>query len=1078
MPRHAIGSALLLCLGLATIILMVGYAFLRSMSRAEMSGKSEMLIALAREAALCGTAHAEQQAMIDHYAASLPVAGNSGTQAVAAAPTFLDGPYRAPFVSLYRPNDVGPRYGNAVLYNPQVNADASGLLAPFFNRAASNGEFDKDWHDTVGAETLDGRGRYIEPGYLNLSRPDPSAVTPEPVSPVRFTDFAAAAPELDDGLFLDEHLRRITTGTVADRRKQARYRLRYTLGVIDLDGHLLSNPVADLDWDWRVQDNGYRKPPQWLDASAHAWLNMVACWPGSVATTAQRMSHIFRGRGVISNTDRKWMADDTDPLYGLPATFPWMFRTTAVSKQYYWGHHTANGEAGNWWRGLNHAVLPTNPLQGGRLYEYVAGTGPWDPKGPLNIRPSRDGGQVLTPIRQWKMGGGSADWLSGPKPYVHAYLGPQQSWFNQYCALSTFVPGSNPLLCDPVANSDGPNGTGLGPMANYLLIPTPFGRRLESVRQGQPLAHWYQGRVDTPWHVNLLTAPPQVVSSMILAYLPPELKTLYWNREDWYIKIGEEVRTGSDGKPYTVELFSPTVTSSKAISVTETKPGLDLLNDQLGNGFREFPAPSSPSPTTLVEAASEIKPDYFAVVAPWAATTAYRVGHAVSNGGNVYRCLGAGTSAGAGGPSGTGSAISDNSVTWGYICTTTISSLDTRWVQDRYPGPLCRGDSALPVADPTLAQGSDDLGELIDADTRGPGWCTHTGQPLVYMGGSDKYVGVVEAPPSSGIRYAVWQRIDTSKVFYKHSYFWDMAYALSQAISIARAGWVQYPSPVFNPAAGFNPATLRDPLAYDSIEEIDALFLRQLGESQASPGSFPANPIVLSKDYKTEWQFGTVYFTVSPTPAAHNIRSLRTADLLKTVSGASSADRAKVMERMLNDFRLSFLGASPKYSDTFRPLDFDGDGKAMCSAYMIHPSSTLEERNFQRTARWTAAPTGRGDPLTPFNGSDPLYAAAGPQVDDPRYGPRATPRFEPDPATPWFCATGCFFIGKSHYFRFICRGEVFDNYLMKPVATQTLEKVVALDPTPSEVPKLNPMQTLFQRWHYNIMTNDLPRQAR
>ena len=1065
MPRPTIGSALLLCLGLATIILMVGYAFLRSIGRAEMSGKSEMLIALAREAALCGTAHAEQQAMLDHYAAALPVAGNAGTQTVAVAPTFLDGPYRAPFVSLYRPNDAAPSYDFAVPYNPQSSDDAGALFAPFFYRTANAGEFNVSWHDTVGAETLNGRGRYLEPGYLNLTRPDPDLPAPQPVVPVRFTDFGAATPELDDGLFLDEHLRRITTGTAADQRKQARYRLRYTLGVIDLDGHLLSNPVADLDWDWRNQDNGYRKPPQWLDASAQAWTNMVALWPGSVATTAHRMSHVFRGRGVISNSDRKWLADDQDALYGMPATFPWMFRATAVRKAYYWGHHTANGEAGPYWKGLNHPILPTSPLHGGRLYEYAGwGAAP-------SIRPSRDGGQILTPIHLLS---GSWPWLSGPKPYIHAYVGPQQSWFNQYFALSTFMPANNALNGGGVPNADGPDGTGLAALTNYLLIPTPFGRRLESVPGNGPLTHWYQGRVDTPWHVNLLTAPPQVVSSMILAYLPPELKTLYWNREDWYIKIGEEVRTGSDGKPYIVELFSPTVTSSKAVSVTETKPGLDLLNDQLGNGFREFPAPSSPAPTTLVEAASEIKPDYGAVVAPWATATAYRVGHAVHNGGNVYRCIGAGTSAG--GPAGTGTSINDGGATWSYVCTTSISSLDTRWVQDRYPGPLVRGDSNLAVADPNLAQGSDNLGQYIDADARGPGWCTHTGQPLLYQGGSDKYLGVIESPPPT--RYSVWQRIDTSKVFYKHSYFWDMAYALSQAISIARAGWVQYPSPVFNPAAGFNPATLRDPLAYDSIEEIDALFLRQLGESFATPGSFPANPIVLSKDYKTEKTFGTVYYAVSPTPATHNIKSLLTADLLKTASGATSADRAKVMERMLNDFRLSFLGASPKYSDSFRPLDFDGDGKAMCSAYKIHPSATPEEISFKRTARWTAAPGGQGAPLTPFDASDPLYAAAGPQANDPRYGPRATPRFEPDEATPWFCATGCFFIGKSHYFRFICRGEVFDNYLMKPVATQTLEKVVAMNPTPTEGPQRNPIQTLFQRWHYNIMTTDLPRQAR
>ncbi len=50
---------------------------------------------------------------------------------------------------------------------------------------------------------------------------------------------------------------------------------------------------------------------------------------------------------------------------------------------------------------------------------------------------------------------------------------------------------------------------------------------------------------------------------------------------------------------------------------------------------------------------------------PWAATTAYAVGDYVSKLGNVYICTVAGTS-GATGPSGTGSAITDGTVTWAY----------------------------------------------------------------------------------------------------------------------------------------------------------------------------------------------------------------------------------------------------------------------------------------------------------------------------------------------------------------------------------------------------------------------------
>lgn len=52
---------------------------------------------------------------------------------------------------------------------------------------------------------------------------------------------------------------------------------------------------------------------------------------------------------------------------------------------------------------------------------------------------------------------------------------------------------------------------------------------------------------------------------------------------------------------------------------------------------------------------------------PWTATTVYQVGDLVSNDSNkVYRCNTGGTSAGAGGPTGTGSGIADGTVVWDY----------------------------------------------------------------------------------------------------------------------------------------------------------------------------------------------------------------------------------------------------------------------------------------------------------------------------------------------------------------------------------------------------------------------------
>lgn len=51
----------------------------------------------------------------------------------------------------------------------------------------------------------------------------------------------------------------------------------------------------------------------------------------------------------------------------------------------------------------------------------------------------------------------------------------------------------------------------------------------------------------------------------------------------------------------------------------------------------------------------------------WAAATAYSIGHRVINDSKVYVCVTNGTSAGSGGPTGTGTNITDNTAAWDYV---------------------------------------------------------------------------------------------------------------------------------------------------------------------------------------------------------------------------------------------------------------------------------------------------------------------------------------------------------------------------------------------------------------------------
>jgi uncharacterized phage protein gp47/JayE len=64
-----------------------------------------------------------------------------------------------------------------------------------------------------------------------------------------------------------------------------------------------------------------------------------------------------------------------------------------------------------------------------------------------------------------------------------------------------------------------------------------------------------------------------------------------------------------------------------------------------------------------------------ATLTAWASGTAYAAGALRSNGGKIYLCTVAGTSAGSGGPTGTGTAIVDNTATWRYIADGTAAVL-------------------------------------------------------------------------------------------------------------------------------------------------------------------------------------------------------------------------------------------------------------------------------------------------------------------------------------------------------------------------------------------------------------------
>ncbi|MBN8524298.1 MAG: hypothetical protein J0M02_03060 [Planctomycetes bacterium] len=172
-----------------------------------------------------------------------------------------------------------------------------------------------------------------------------------------------------------------------------------------------------------------------------------------------------------------------------------------------------------------------------------------------------------------------------------------------------------------------------------------------------------------------------------------------------------------------------------------------------------------------------------------------------------------------------------------------------------------------------------------------------------------------------------------------------------------------------------------------------------------------------------------------PANATENLRLTGTGPYAPTVLART---RAKLMERVLNDWRMSFLGAAKGYADDFRPKDFDGDGLVFCSGYLGNASL---EPDTQLKCWQTAGADGNG----PGNGRKP---------GDPAYVDAATA--DPAKKLTIFSVTGCLAFTRSHQYKIKVRGELFDNVVGRPVAEKYLEAALLVDPDNNIVRSANP----------------------
>ena len=923
------GSILLFCLAIVATLSVLAYGFVRVVQLHQETNAHAVQILLAREAARMGVAHGIEQIMRDYI--TEPFTRMDGPARVGFLPhdmPYLTNPLNlvaSTYVwnaglSRYVGSDLDDVSGSRLLFPPLFSEWRTGAYAGAgvtFNWAYDGSRLQSQG----GLSASDGRGNYIEPNWSNRLAGPIVAVPPK----IRFGQSSATTPERNTAIFYDEHWQRVA-GDSRVARDTARYRLRYTVSVTDLDGEILVNPDPQLsalpervlanDPDPRLD---YRRltsaDPRTYPAAAarivraqHAVVPMIqalgyhgdsAPIGNTGATGGVKAEHVFIGRGFTSNFDQADQATGDD----TPRFFPLMFRKSSTLPSNFFRYFLNNQDA---------TGVPASP--------------PWEDPAP----------------RLFTMGGVAAVAAGGqtiPLPVFPAFtlrralMGPQYSFYNFDAALY-----SNNW------REDWNNAFARDGEVKSLGCLTPFGRGLT---RDAAHATRYSGASDTPWAVNVLTAPVQVVSGMVYGYMPPG----------------------------TIAAFAAT-TGSYAPVWLESRNPRDLFVAEISPIF-PYSAPQGEG----------VDPNY-------------RIEH-VRPGDTGYRSPGS-----------------------------------------RYPGEM--GYNGL---DSGSAPAHDTLGYYLRASMGGtPGIPKPTAAIIgkvaqvsgdgADLGGYDPYAAIPfmkavfsgNSPPTPSRTYRAGVPSGLTNgcftTIHPDSVWRAIAQAMAAAVAVARGQLMSVPSAAADPATLFDGGPWSD-VRVQSIDDLDRLFLANLGINIADPGN-PTPPAAGAPQSLKAW-YGKINASANASGVkvdfvsfapGWNVASLRGLPAFDEGAPLPVADhphapylakeRTAVIELIINDFRLSFFGSNPAYAD-FQALDLNGDGMVTCSGLGVNPAATARERAL---------------------GIDHAAVGTGLTV----------------PVANVFSHTGCFTVTKSHFWRIMTRGEVWDNFFKTVVSEAALDTVVCIDP--------------------------------
>lgn len=1008
------GSFLFICIALTALMIILCVAVLHEVRLQIDTSVGNQRYILAEGAARTGLDHAIEQILADYQSTTMNYAHTGMNNGMSLpAVTCLDGPWRSTFNSLpliYAPssgiyvNSLDGNIDNGCPNSEDSVSPQHTLLMPWVWQQGEIGQ----WYGWMPPMEYDGRGRYYEPEFYNVTRLPLS--TQQPVSPANFTVSTLAIPERNGGVFYDDQLRRIPpSGNPLQDRQNARYRLRYVVGVEDLSAHLLINPIPDMhlltsETTGSVVD--YRTPGvnyPWMPLA----INAIGTIAGRVGggTYACQVEHVFQGRGYRTNVD----LDHTSAgIRGFPKTFPLMYRD-----------HPDPGGSGCW------GLYDDGPSQGGDPTNLF-----WQScNGSITVKGLATGGEFIWPGIQNENTSLFSPYCGNDQMTIaHCLMGPQMSFSNTAYAID----GEKYQLDH-------------NPWDRWEF--TPFGRGLTSAGYtpyGQN-NKWYQGRVDTPFYLNLLTVTPAVTDAMIAAYIPP--RETNWALGSVYYYVDQHSKDGWGNEQYVC-------VGSAAIDPTQANNhgsifGRDLLVDTTSTAFSLWPAQdrkdgntgAATNPPGASNIGQVIKPDYYAPDQRDIVNNTYPGAAMNGQDGKVLLTTSA-----------TGPFVVQGTDNLGANLTDILTRCSTGWgwggygldTYTLYPFMKLVSTSNMAYAsqfgatpyptDPTSAAAIDQAVEAWAGNSTPP--------PAAFGQNATDYA--YKYPVADGI-------------LHNQSYYFDLAAALAMAITVFRDQHMLLPTNNHcwgnSDLCQFNQSTYFMPEQYQTIRDLDRAFLAELGESLDAPGTGSTTTLWMNGAI-FPWSLNgggpPIYMGSSPYESGqfagvpkHNIWDLVQQDLLANADRSlSSIQRAHVMELMLNDFRMSFFGCNPTYSDCsdptkeFRPLDFVGDGRAYCSCYQGMNPAPPDPHDPTADLPW--APPGTKPPI-------------------------------------YWTVSGTFFIGKSHYYRIFCRGEVWDNLKNLPTDTATVDAALAVDPEGTD-----PSQTqlLYQRWAQDRYIAQIPRVQR